>query len=182
MRFSETAKNGESLANLHDKELFKRLFYQAKGANEELFDAAKACALLYSFDGETLEGNESELVPLAMLAGLTVDRLHKHVAQLRRRQLVQQRGKWRAILPHALAHRLAKRALEDIPLQRIEDVLIKEGSPRMLRSFSRRIGYLHDDERAILLARKWFGQDGLLSSLGKINRIGWTNPGKYCSC
>lgn len=169
---ANTAKNGESLANLRDEELFDRLFNQQKGQNKELFDAAKVCALLYSFDGETLEGDESELSPLATLAGLTVDQLHHHVAELHRRQLVQKRSKWRAILPHALAHRLAKRALADVHLMRIEDVIEKGKSERMLLSFSRRIGYLHDDEHAIILVKRWLGEDRMLSQLGKLTKLG----------
>ncbi len=169
---AETAKNGESLTKFNDSDLFERLFHQQKTHSAELLDAAKACALLYSFDGETLAGNDSELVPLAKLAGQTTDQLHKHVAELHRRRLVQRRSKWRAILPHALANRLAKRALEDIPLQRIEDTIINGPSARMLRSFSRRIGYLHDDERAIALAGKWITVGGMLAQLGKLNRLG----------
>jgi hypothetical protein len=169
---ANTARNGESLANLNDSDLFRRLFEQQKGSNEDLFDAAEACALLYSFDGETLEGTESELVPLAKLAGQTVDQLHKHVAELHRRKLVQKRSKWRAILPHALAYRLAKRALADIPFQRIEDAIINGSSARMLRSFSRRMGYLHDDPKAIALAAKWYADGGLLADLGKLNELG----------
>lgn len=169
---AETAKSGESLAKLKDTDLFERMFYQQKARSADLLDAAKACALLYSFDGETLDGIESELSPLAQLAGQSVDQLHKHVAELQRRQLVQKRSKWRAILPHALANRLAKRALEDIPIQRIEDAIVNGSSARMLCSFSRRIGYLHDDERAITLAAKWFAAGGLLEQLGKLNRLG----------
>ncbi len=169
---AETAKSGESLAKLKDTELFERMFYQQKARSADLLDAAKACALLYSFDGETLDGIKSELSPLAKLAGQSVDQLHKHVAELHRRLLVQKRSKWRAILPHALANRLAKRALEDIPIQRIEDAIVNGSSARMLRSFSRRIGYLHDDERAIALAAKWFAAGGLLEQLGKLNSLG----------
>lgn len=141
LALAHTAKAGESLVNLRDTELFKRLFDQAKGPSEELLNAAKVCALLYSFDGETVEGTDGELAHLADLAGLDVNTLYKHVAELARRQLVQKRGKWRAILPHALAHRLAKLALDDIPFQHIRAVVMNSGSERMLRSFSRRIGY-----------------------------------------
>lgn len=169
---AETAKRGESLAQLKDTDLFERLFHQQKGPSAELLDAAKACALLYSFDGQTLDGSESELASLAMLAGQSVDTVHKHVAELHRRQLVQKRSKWRAILPHALANRLAKRALEDIPTQRIETAIVNGSSARMLRSFSRRIGYLHDDKRAIALAAKWFAAGGLLEQIGKLNTLG----------
>jgi hypothetical protein len=166
---AETAKHGESLAKLKDTDLFERLFRQQKVADAELLDAAKACALLYSFDGETLDGVESELSPLARLAEQSVDQLHKHVAELHRRQLVQKRSRWRAILPHALANRLAKRALEDIPLQRIEAAIVHGSSARMLLSLSRRIGYLHDDENAAALGAKWLAAAGLLEQLGKLN-------------
>jgi hypothetical protein len=169
---AETAKNGESLASLNDTDLFERLFHQQKTPSADLLDAGKACALLYSFDGETLEGNDSELGPLAKLAGQTVEQLYKHVAELYRRHLVQKRSKWRAVLPHALANRLAKRALADIAPQRIEDAIVNGSSARMLRSFSRRLGYLHDDERAIALAGKWFSAGGLLAQLGKLNTLG----------
>lgn len=169
---ADTAKHGESLARLKNTDLFERLFHQRKVQSSELLDAAKVCALLYSFDGETLDGCESELLPLAKMAGQSVDQLHKFVAELHRRQLVQKRGKWRAILPHALANRLAKRALEDIPMQRIEDAIVNGSSTRMLRSFSRRIGYLHDEERASVLVEKWFMAGGLLEQLGKLNTLG----------
>jgi hypothetical protein len=169
---AETAKNGESLANIRDTELFERLFYQQKTHSPELLDAAKVCALLYSFDGETLDGQNSEIVPLAKLSGHTVDQLHKHIADLQRRQLVQQRSKWRAILPHALANRLAKRALEDIPPKRIEETIIDGPSERMLRSFSRRIGYLHDDPRATAIASAWLSIGGKLRELGRLNSLG----------
>lgn len=169
---AETAKRGESLAQLKDTDLFERLFHQQKAPSAGLLDSAKACALLYSFDGQTLEGSESELASLALLVGQAADKLYEHVAELHRRQLVQKRSKWRAILPHALANRLAKRALEDIPIQRIETAIVNGASARMLRSFSRRIGYLHDDERAIALVAKWFAAGGLLEQLGKLNPLG----------
>jgi hypothetical protein len=167
LRLADTAKHGESLAGLNDTELFQRLFQQQKGPNVELLDAAKACSLVYSFDGETLEGADSELLVLAKLAGQTVDQLYRNVAELQRRQLAQKRSKWRAILPHALANRLAKRALEDIPLMRIEDALVNGASLRLLRSFSRRVGYLHGVGAAVTLVWKWFAADGLLAALGQ---------------
>jgi len=163
-----TIASGESLADFKDSELFERLFQQSKAPNHELLNAARACALLYSFDGETLDGDASELVPLATLAGQSVDHLHRHVAELTRRQLVQKRSKWRAILPHALAHRLAKLALQDIPFRRIEDLIVAGKSERLIHSFSRRIGCLHDDEQVVALVKKWLDAGGLLEGIGKL--------------
>src|SRR5690606_16311252 len=93
LALANTARTGESLSNMRDEELFRRLFEQKKGSNEQLLEAAKVCALLYSFDGETLDGSDSELQLLAKLCGLTVDELYRHAAELERRQLVQRRGK-----------------------------------------------------------------------------------------
>lgn len=166
---AETAKNGESVAGLKDSELFQRLFDQQKGKSQELLEAATACALVYSFDGETLEGKDSELEALAAVVGQSVDQLYKNIAELRRRQLLQNRGPWRAILPHALANRLAKRALENIAPQRIEDVIIRGERQRLRLSFSRRIGYLHGNECAIQIARKWLAPGGPLTPLGQLD-------------
>ncbi len=167
-----TAREGESLANLRDRELFERMFHQTKDKDSNLFNAAKVCALLYSFEGETLSGEEAELPTLAGLAGITTVQLYAHVAELGRRQLAQKRGKWRAILPHAISHRLARIALDDIPFVRIEGTILDGRSERMIRSFSKRIGYLHDDARAKLLVEKWFGDGGLLEPIGKYNDLG----------
>lgn len=167
-----TARHGESLGKLSDSELFRRLFDQQKAPNADLLNAGKACALLYSFDAETMDGAASELVRLAALAGQSVEAVYRHVAELHRRQLVQRRGRWRALLPHALANRLARLGLADVPLQKIEDVMIKGSPARMQRSFSRRIGYLHDDPRAVELAGRWFAAESMERSLGQLNELG----------
>jgi hypothetical protein len=167
-----TAQSGDSLSNLKDKDLFRRLFEQGKGPNETLLSGAKACALLYSFDGETLEGDEAELPVLASLVGMSADQLYGSVSELIRRKLVQKRGRWRAILPHALAHRLARLALEDIPLPKIEAALVDGSNSRMLRSFSRRLGYMHDVSVVRNLVSKWLSVGGLLAKLGSLNELG----------
>ncbi len=169
---ANTAENGESLANMRDSELFDRLFHQNKSIDINLLDAAKACSLVYSYDGETLNGEDAELPLLANLVGQTAHQLYRHSAELFRRQLVQKRSKWRAVLPHALAHHLAKVALEDVPFQIIEENIINGGSPRLLKSFSRRIGFLHDTEHAKKLVQNWLSVDGLLGKVGNLNKLG----------
>jgi len=49
---------------------------------------------------------------------------------------------WRAVLPHAIANRLAALALQNIPKSTIEAQLVNGPSARLLQSFSRRLGYL----------------------------------------
>ncbi|WP_417464826.1 hypothetical protein [Kordiimonas sp.] len=169
---ANTSKHGETLAHMHDSELFARLFHQNNVIDQNLLSAAKACALVYSYDGETLEGEGSELPALAALVGQSPQEFYRHTAELFRRQLVQKRNKWRAVLPHALAHHLAKLALEDIPYDQISSNIINGSSGRLLRSFSRRIGFLHDTEPAKTLARSWLQEGGLLGDLGLLNSLG----------
>jgi len=174
LALAETSKDGTSLANLKDTELFTRLFRQKQDPDPSLLQAAKVLSLVYSFDSETLEGEKAELPILAALAEQTVAALHGRVAELQRRMLVQKRSIWRALLPHALAHRLAKQALQDIPHEIIQTKLIEVASERMLKSFSRRLGCLHDSKEAQDIVQGWLGGDGWLGKIEELNELGLT--------
>lgn len=172
LALAETSKNGTSLANLKDPELFTRLFRQKNDPDPDLLQAAKVLSLVYSFDGETLEGEEAELPILAALAEQTVTALHGRVAELQRRMLVQKRSIWRALLPHALAHRLAKQALQDIPREVIRTKFINVAPERLLKSFSRRLGCLHDSQEAQEIVHSWLTGDDWLSKVENLNELG----------
>jgi hypothetical protein len=144
----------ETLSNFTDEDLFRRLFSQRKENSPELLHSAEALALVYSFNVSRTEHSD-ELSILEAITGLTRQALHRDQAELLRRQLAQQRGNWRAILPHALANRLAKRALENIALEDINAELFKPGNLRLFQSCAHRLGYLHDFERARVLALSW---------------------------
>ena len=171
LALANTSKGGQSLANLKDSELFNRLFRQKNADNPALLRAAKVCSLVYSFDVETTEGDQTELPLLAALAGQSVSEFHGHVAELKRRQLVQVRARWRALLPHALAHRLAKLALEDLPPGDIQ-TFVQAAPERLLKSFSRRLGCLHDSAPAQKIAGEWLGSGGLIAEVGDLNPLG----------
>lgn len=161
---AESVNGNGPLAELSDSELFDRLFWQRHGEDKELRSAAEVCALVYSFDGERDDG---ELRSLACLADMSVKKLRQCVSVLESRGLVQRRGIWRAILPHAIANRLAADALEYVSYESIERQIVAQDTsvidePRLLRSFSRRLGYLHDSEKAIEIVGKWLSSDGLL--------------------
>lgn len=158
---ANTMDRNESLAGLSDRELFDRLFWLGKEVQPELMIAAQACALVYSFDGEDLEG---ELAQLAALTDESVTMLYRKVADLEHRGLAQRRGVWRAILPHAVANALAIRALDSIPYPLIARRLVL-GQDRLLRSFSRRLGYLHDSPRAMAIVRNWLSPGEVLGDL-----------------
>ncbi|RCW69206.1 hypothetical protein [Pseudorhodoferax soli] len=161
-----TVGKGESVAVLNDAELFGRLFRQGQSDEPELQAAAEVCALVYSFDGKDTTSDTSELKLLADLGGLTVNGLYKHVASLLQRDLAQSRGKWRAVLPPALANRLAKQALRTIPAADITQTFAR--CERLLLSFSRRLNYLHDSPEAREIAEGWMEDKNWLSNPGKL--------------
>lgn len=161
-----TIKQGETLGRLQDVELFKRLFYQTNSPNENLLHGAEAIALVYSFEGEDVDSAESELSCLAALVDRSSLDLFKIVAELQNRDLIQARGVWRAILPHAIANRLAEQALKTIPITRILNAFLKKGRERLLRSFSRRLCFLHDSVEAKQIARQWLSVSGWIGKTG----------------
>jgi hypothetical protein len=172
LALAHTVRRGESVANLTDKELFERLFHQRQPQDEGLLKTAEVCSLIYSFNGEALEGERAELPFLASLAGLTVDQFYRCIGELRRRDLIQARSQWRAVLPHALANRLAHQALEKMSPERTASIFLNQGSERLLRSFTRRLGYLHDCEAAQRLVHAWLSVGGILSNVDKLNLLG----------
>jgi hypothetical protein len=167
-----TVGRNESLSGLADRELFQRLFQQRHEYDGGLLHAAQACALVYSFEGEALIGDGAELPRLAALIGLDAADLFRSVSELLRRDLAQRRGVWRAVLPHAIANRLAGTALQDIHVAAIEALLINGAPARLLKSFSRRLGYLETSPEAIRIATNWLAPGGLLSEVGDLNDLG----------
>lgn len=149
----------ETLAKFSDEELFQRLFNQRKGVAESLLEGAEVLSLVYSFNVSQKEFN-NELSALAEISGLERNKLNRNHAELLRRQLSQQRGNWRAVLPHALANRLAERALQNIDPDQINAELLKSENLRLLKSCAHRLGYLHDFEPARKLAYTWMEVDG----------------------
>lgn len=166
---ANTLEDRESVAGLRDEELFARLFHQRRTPDGSLLKAAQACSLLYSFHGEALDGDDAELPQIATLAGMSALELFAKVAELKQRDLVQSRSVWRAVLPHAIANRLAATALREIPPELVERQF---STRRLLTSYSRRLGYLHECNEAKLIVEKWLGKDGLLGDVGQLNDFG----------
>jgi len=165
LALSNTVRRGETLGVLSDENLFDRLFHQREQTDKALLRAAEACSLVYSFDGETTEGDGAELPHLATLAGQSVEDLYRNIAELERRDLVQRRSRWRAVLPHALANKLATHALKNALLTSIQSVFLDKAPSRLLVSFSRRLGFLHDSAEAKKVVSEWLAEGGLLNDL-----------------
>lgn len=170
---AETVHRDETIAGMSDENLFKRLFEQRNAPNESLLVAAQGLSLVYSFHGEDAsDGDEAELSHLGAVLGKAAQEMFQSAVELGRRRLVQRRGVWRAVLPQAIANRLAARALQDIPAALIEKHLVNEAPERLLRSFSRRLGYLDRSQEAKQIARGWLGVGGLLANVLNLNELG----------
>ena len=167
---STTETTGE-LARLRDPDLFRRLFHQKNAENDELFRCAEVASLLYSFNGEDTSPN-SELALLSSLADVSVSIFYRHIAELKRRGLVQARGQWRAILPHAISNRLAAQAFDDFPSDILINVFVESATDRIARSFSRRMGYLHESKNVQDIVRKWLEPNGRYGDIAGLNEIG----------
>jgi hypothetical protein len=79
------------------------------------------------------------------------------------RDLLQSRGIWRALLPQAIADRLAKSALKTIPKNNLVQAFLNRGSKRLIKSFTRRLGYLHDSSEAVSIVNGWLSPDGWIA-------------------
>lgn len=174
---ANTVAKDERLTGLKDADLFRRLFQQGKGESEQLLVVASCCSLVYSFqlDAEPKDGFSAELQVLAGLAVMEPTTFYRHVMELQRRELLQRRSVWAAILPHAIANRLAKQALEDFPKHRILQAFTGEGRHRLTKSFARRLGYLNDSMHAKEIAREWIAPGGFLGDLPTLDneRFSW---------
>lgn len=157
---ANTVQIGDTLSSIHDEDLFEKLFWQRHKPDNNLLISAEACSLVYSFEGTDTESDQSELKFLASLIDQSVTDLYRAVGELKRRDLIQARDVWRAVLPHAIANRLAKRALEFIPKARIVQAFLYSESKRLIKSFTRRLSYLHDCNPAVEIVTDWLAPDG----------------------
>jgi hypothetical protein len=157
-------------AQLSDDALFQRLFVQKNAANDELQKCAEAASLLYSFDVDDVS-EYSELAILASISEVTIPAFLRNVAELQRRGLIQERGKWNALLPHAISNRLALRCVQAYPSGHLTKRLVTDATERVARSFSRRLGYLHESVRAQTIAGEWLKAGGLLGDVTKLNDL-----------
>ena len=169
-----TVKQGETLSGFRNEQLFERLFRQRHGPSESILVSAQVFSLVYSFEGTDTSSEKSEIKFLASIIGKTCADLYRDLAELKERDLIQSRGVWRAVLPHAIANRLARRALGSIP----KDILVSGilgNSERLIKSFTRRLSYLHDCDIAIEIVNDWLKEDGWIGkSIKNLNSLGTT--------
>jgi hypothetical protein len=167
---AETLRHGETLGQLRNQDLFARLFFQRNAPDQQLLRDAEILALAYSYDGEG-DSAGGEMAALGSLSGRTLRDLFVATAELRSRDIVQARGRWRAVLPQAIATRLAAGALTRI-LPRDLDAFCRTAPLRLIKSISRRLGYLHDSAEARATVSRWLGPTGPLGNLFDLGEIG----------
>ena len=163
----------ETLSSFSNPQLFERLFHQRRGHDKDLLKAAEALALVYSFSVADDEEGVDELGTLAELLGEDRLELYRQAQALVDRQLAQRRGRWRAVLPQVVGNWLAGRAVSNVPVSRIVNAFEGLPSRRLVKSFGRRLGHLHDHEYARDIVRTWLEEEGRLHRLSELDNDDW---------
>lgn len=171
LAIAERGEEGESLALLSDAQLFNRLFEQRNHPDGDLRDQAEILSLVYSFSISSPDAVTDELEILGTLLGYSKIQLFKAVTKLMERHVVQKRAHWRAILPHAIANKLAASALNSIPVDQLRKTFEAPDRERLLMSFSHRLGLLHDHPVAKEIVEAWLQPEGMLGRIAELNDI-----------
>ena len=172
LALADQVEDSEDLSSFSNQELFARLFRQRQADDPNLLPAAEVLSLVYSFDTRLTGEASDELAVLGQFSGHTALQLYQASETLLRRQIAQRRGPWRAVLPHAIANSLARSALGNLPMPLLRPVFEAPGNVRLLISFGKRLGFLHDLEAAQDVVGEWLGPSGLLSNLMLIDENG----------
>jgi hypothetical protein len=166
---AQTLRKGETLGSLKSRDLLERIFRQRNQPDTQLLRNAEDLSLLYSIEGEDIS-DEGELARLGGIGGISAQQLYEALAELRQRGVVQVRGRFRAVLPQAIANTLASHALERIPPPNFDEFCARLPH-RMLKSISRRLGYLHDSKVVQSTVARWLQRDGPFGDLFKRDDI-----------
>ncbi|MFC2994801.1 hypothetical protein ACFODO_05820 [Acinetobacter sichuanensis] len=151
----------DNLALLTSSELFERLFWQRGQRNDDLYRVAQNFALVYSFNIEDSGEENSELDYISNFARIDNYDAIERIEELKNKDIVQQRGKWRAILPHVLANHLAKECISKRLVNHLDN-FIRNMPSRLQTSCIKRLSYLHDIPKVQELVRLWFSPNGWL--------------------
>lgn len=161
LAIASTVNNVDNIAILNDKQLFERLFYQNGQINEENYKIAQVFSLVFSFNIRNLSESDTELQILSDIAEVTPRTAKQVIEQLKAKDIVQQRGNFRAILPHVLANHLSKQALQWIDEDDLYDIFTKMPA-RLQRSLIKRLSYLHDNEVVCNFVQKILDKEGVI--------------------
>ena len=174
LAIAERVQKGESLARLSDEDLLNRLFEQRKGREGSLREQAEVLSLVYSFSVDP-DVVPNELEVLGSISGHTEDQLLCSANTLMDRHIVQKRSHWRAILPHAIANKLAESALNKRRgrIAKLCATFEASGRHRLLMSFAHRLGMMHDHPVAREIVEAWLQPNGLLGQISNLDENGY---------
>ncbi|MEB0867185.1 hypothetical protein VC897_22120 [Citrobacter youngae] len=171
LAIAERVKEGESLALLSDAQLFNRLFEQRNHPDGHLREQAEILSLVYSFSVSSPDAATDELEILGAISGYPKIQLFKAATKLMERHVVQKRSHWRAILPHAIANKLAASALNSIPVEQLRATFEAPERQRLLMSFAHRLGLLHSHDVAKEIVEAWLQPEGLLGKIINLDEV-----------
>ena len=161
LAIASTVNNVDNIAILNDQQLFERLFYQNDQINLDTYKIAQVFSLVFSFNIKDLSEPNSELQTLSGIAEVSPRTAKQVIEQLKAKDIVQQRGDFRAILPHVLANHLSKQALQWIDEDDLYDIFTKMPA-RLQRSLIKRLSYLHDNEVVHIFVQKILDKEGVI--------------------
>ncbi len=171
LAIAERVEEGESLALLSDAQLFNRLFEQRNHPDGHLREQAEILSRVYSFSVSSPDAATDELEILGVLSGYSKIQLFKAATKLMERHVVQKRSHWRAILPHAIANKLAASALNSIPVDQLRATFEAPERQRLLMSFAHRLGLLHSHDVAKEIVEAWLQPEGLLGKIINLDEV-----------
>ena len=169
LALADAVDEEENLSGFSNAQLFDRLLYQREPHDANFLAAAQTLSLVYSYSVSTDEGGVDELAMLGELVGQNRLALYGVTQTLIERQLAQKRGNWRAILPPAFSNKLAASALNKIPVDHLNNTFKNLKNPRLLISFGKRLGYLHNHAVAVKIVKCWMSPGGLLNKIDTLD-------------
>ncbi len=165
LALADAVPEGDSLADLSDDQLFERLFHQRHDLDKDLKEQAEVLSLVYSF---SVEQEEEGVDELAVLGSLCENRGVRCTGPPKHWSIGKSRSNAVDGVPFCrmpLQNRLAADALRNIPEAEIIETFETEAGPRLLKSFGRRLGYLHDHDVAKRIVGRWLEDGGLLNRI-----------------
>ena len=162
---------GENVTQLSDETLFDRIFKQRNPEDLSLKRHAEILSLVYSFAAEKEDDEPDELGILGSLCDASSAQLYTSAQELLRRGVAQKRGRWRAVLPQAIANYLAKSALDNIRSSDLQKTFEVPNNDRLIMSFAHRIRLLGDppDSTAQEIVKAWLSDGGRLLPILSLN-------------
>ena len=166
LAISRGVEVGDTLSDLTDLNLIDRLFqigWRGDG-DMSLRTAAEVASLVYAFHADDTPSYAAENTTLASLAELSDQTFYAAIERGLDLGIAQRRGPQRAIKPDALADRLATiRLKQSDPASLL--AAFAAGPSRLLASFARRLGRLHNEPKAVLLANQLLSPEGWLGDI-----------------